>query len=156
MPIAHPPTDVVARIVRELEARGLPVAVGGSALLASLGLVDRVRDWDVTCEGDPAEVSAALDALALTWSALPTAGRPFATRARFAVDAGDHEIDVLVGFAAWDGHEVIAFPVRTSGAWLGLPIADPEVWARAYRLIDRTERADILDAWLRDRDQSSR
>lgn len=151
MTIAHPSIGVVTRIVAELRSCDLPVAVGGSALLASLGLVTRVRDWDVTCEGDPVDVAAALDRLGLAWSAPASAGRPFATRARLVVDAGDHEIDVLVGLAAWDGEEVVPFPVRATGTWLGLPVADPEVWARAYRLIGRTERAELLDAWLRGR-----
>lgn len=144
-PIAHPPLDVVLRIVAELEARGLPVAVGGSAVLAAQGLIDRVRDWDVTCEGEPEQVAALLDGLGLTWSAPASAGRPFATRARYVVDAGDHEIDVLVGFAGWAGDRVEAFPVRPVSSWLGLPIADPRVWARAYRLIDRPERASQLE-----------
>jgi len=142
--ILHPPVGTALRIVAALQERGLPVAVGGSALLASLGLVDRVRDWDITCEGDADEVAAALGALGLAWSAPASAGRPFATRARFVVDAGDHELDVLVGFAAWDGDTLVPFPVRRTGEWLGLPIADPQVWAQAYRLIGRPERAALL------------
>ena len=149
MSLAHPPTRTVGRIVAELQSLRLPVAVGGSALLASLGLVTHVRDWDVTSEGEPAEVTSALDRLGLAWSASPAPERPFATRARFVVDADDHEIDVLVGFAAWDRDEVVPLPVHVTGTWLGLPIADPEVWARAYRLIGRAERAELLDAWLR-------
>ncbi|WP_162893099.1 hypothetical protein [Microbacterium halotolerans] len=144
--IAHPPTETVAAIVAALAEHGFPVAVGGSAVLASLGLVDRVRDWDVTCEGDPDEIAQALDVLGLTWTAPPSAGRPFATDARYVVDAGDHEIDVLVGFAAWDGDRIERFPVRTSTTWLGLPIADPDVWTNAYRLIGRPERAAVLSS----------
>ncbi|WP_261166824.1 hypothetical protein [Microbacterium sp. Marseille-Q6965] len=146
--ITHPPTDTAVRIVAALRERGLPVAVGGSALLASLGLVDRVRDWDITCEGEPAVVTAALDRLGLAWTAPASAGRPFATRARLVVDAGDHEIDVLVGFAAWDGDRLVPFPVGVTGEWRGLPIADPAVWAIAYRLIGRPERAALLERWL--------
>lgn len=56
-----------------MRERGLPVAVGGSALLASL---DRVRDWDITCEGEPAVVTAALDRLGLTWTARALRRRP--------------------------------------------------------------------------------
>lgn len=146
--ISHPPLDTVGRIVSALEAQGIPTAVGGSAVLASRGLVERVRDWDVTCGGDPAEVSALLDALGLTWTAPQSTGHPFATRARYVVDAGDHEIDVLVGFAAWNGDRVEELPVRTASRWLGLPIADPHVWARAYRLIGRPERAIVLEEAL--------
>ena len=142
--IAHPPTDTVAAIVGTLTERGFPVAVGGSAVLASLGLIDQVRDWDVTCEGDPDEVAQVLDALGVSWTAPQSAGRPFATGARYVVDAGDHELDVLVNFAAWDGDRIERFPVRTSTTWLGLPIADPDVWTNAYRLIGRPERAAAL------------
>lgn len=146
--VSHPRTDVVARVVAALRVEGLPVAVGGSAVLASLGLVDRVRDWDVTTEGDDLAVCRALDAAGSPWEFVPGAERPYATAGRYLVQAGDHQVDVLVGFAAWDGDQVVTFPVRATGSWLDLPIADPAVWALAYRLIGRAERAELLRAWL--------
>jgi hypothetical protein len=42
----------------------------------------------------------------------------------------------------------VDLPSSTTRTWRGLPIADPSVWARAYRLLGRTDRADALDAWL--------
>ncbi|KAK3185246.1 hypothetical protein K4F52_005946 [Lecanicillium sp. MT-2017a] len=148
MAIQHPDINTVSEIVKYLRREGLPVAVGGSALLASLGIVDHVNDWDVTTEGDISKVTRALVAGGFEWKRLLDTERPFATAARFVVHASDHDIDVIVGFAAWDGDEVVELPVRESHTWLGLPMADPAVWARAYRLIGRTQRAELLDAWL--------
>lgn len=31
--------------------------------------------------------------------------------------------------------------------WRGLPIADPDVWLRAYRLMQRHDRAHLLQHW---------
>lgn len=146
MTAEHPPLTTVVRIIDALRERRAPVALGGSAVLASLGLVDRVRDWDLVCEAEPDDVAGVLDALHVAYATPSSGGRPFATRARFVVDAGDHEIDVLVGFAAWRGEEIVRFPAEPRSIWLGLPIADPDVWAVAYRLIGRPERAEALEA----------
>jgi hypothetical protein len=137
--ITHPPTDTAVRIVAALRERGLPVAVGGSALLASLGLVDRVRDWDITCEGEPAVVTAALDRLGLAWTAPTSAGRPFARRASSSTPGITRS---TCSWASPPGTATGSSPFP--GEWRGLPIADPQVWAQAYRLIGRPERAALL------------
>src|SRR5690606_33525847 len=104
--IRTPPFEPVRSIVTALQERGLQVAIGGSAVLAALGLVDTVRDWDITVEGDPDAVGRILDSLDLTVADRTEHMPPFATEQRFVVDAGDHEIDVLVGFALRDGQTV--------------------------------------------------
>lgn len=68
------------------------------------------------------------------------------------VDAGDHSIDVLVGFAlesAWEPGSpsdsgVVVIPARPGRTWLGLQMARPQEWILAYRLMGRTERAEAL------------
>lgn len=149
-----PPLEPVRSIVAALDAAGLPVAVGGSAVLAALGLVDVVRDWDVAVQGDPDAVGRILDSLGLTVADRTEHVPPFATVRRFVVDAGDHDLDVLVGFALRDGPAVWRVPVRVFSTWHGLPIAHPADWERAYRLMGRTDRADGLarhpdaSAWM--------
>jgi hypothetical protein len=149
-----PPLEPVRSIVAALAARGMPVAVGGSAVLAALGLVDTVRDWDVTVEGDPDTVADILESLGLTAVDLNETVPPFATDRRFVVDGGDHDLDVLVGFALLDRGRPWRVPVRVFRHWRGLPIAHPADWERAYRLMGRTDRADSLgrhpeaSAWM--------
>src|SRR5690606_6146798 len=98
-PVRLPPLDAVTAIVAVFERRGWPVAVGGSAVLAWLGLVDTVRDWDVTVDADPDEVRQALLAAGFEPEDRTSHEHPFATRRRLVLTLADHEIDVLVGFA---------------------------------------------------------
>ncbi len=87
-------------VVSALQSEGAVAAVGGSGLLAALGLVDSVRDWDVTTDAATQTVEAALAGVAgAVFSAAPAgeAGEAgYATRARFIVHSEDHDVDVLV------------------------------------------------------------
>lgn len=139
-----PPLDAVTAIVAVFEGRGWPVAVGGSAVLAWLGLVDTVRDWDVTVDADPDEVRHALLAAGFEPEDRTSHEHPFATRCRLTLTLADHEIDVLVGFALSDGAAIVPIPVRVAGQWQGLPVAHPVDWELAYRLMGRSERAAML------------
>ena len=141
--------DVVRAVADALAARSIQVALGGSGLLAALGLADQVRDWDLTTDAEPAEVAGALTAAGLAYSRASSGDGPYATRARLCVDAGDHQVDLIIGFAVRtaDGR-VQPLPTRVTGWWQGLPLGDPAVWATGYRLIGRAERAAALDRWL--------
>lgn len=49
-------------LVRSLAEAGCPVVLGGSGLLASLGLIDRVRDWDLVTDAPVERVLSAVPA----------------------------------------------------------------------------------------------
>jgi hypothetical protein len=146
--VEMPGTEVVRGVLGALGDAGIVAAVGGSGLLAALGLADRVRDWDLTTDADLGAVEAALTAAEIPYSPQQAHEGTWATRARLHVDGGDHDIDILIGFAIRAGETVHVLPTRVTGNWLGLPLADPVVWAQAYRLIERHNRAATLDAWL--------
>lgn len=153
----HPPLEPVRTIVAEFARRGWPVAVGGSAVLAWLSLVDTVRDWDVTVEADPDDVEQALLHAGFRAENRTSREAPFATLRRLTLTvphpaAPDYEIDVLVGFALRDGHTVVPIPVRAVATWNDLPIAHPSDWELAYRLMGRTDRAETLRASLAESD----
>lgn len=143
-----PPLEPVSTLIASLESHKAVAAIGGSGLLASLGLVDTVRDWDVTSDAPTSVVVEALKAEGLTARFETDRGGIYATRERLVVEAGGHGIDLLLGFAARTADGVVRFPTRVVGRWLGLPIADPVVWRDAYRAIGREERAILLDVWL--------
>ena len=143
-----PPLDLVLRTVNALRAHAAVSALGGSGLLAALGLTDRVRDWDLTTDAEPEVVAAALGAAGLEHRQVTAGDDRFATRARFRVDGDDHEVDLLVGFGFRVNGSTIPMPTRVTGHWRDLPLGDPVVWAQAYRLMGRTERADSLQTWL--------
>jgi hypothetical protein len=143
-----PPLDTVLRTANALREAGLVTALGGSGLLAALGLADQVRDWDLTTDATPEAVAAALAAVHLE-PVLASAGEGrYATRARFHVAGDDHEVDLLVGFALRSGATVIPIRTRVTGSWRGLPLGDPAAWELAYRLMGRPEPAAHLRRWL--------
>jgi hypothetical protein len=144
-----PPLSVVTAVLEALQAHDAVAAVGGSGLLAALGLVDSVRDWDVTTDAATETVEAALAGVAGAAVTAASAGEAgYATRARFIVHSDDHDVDVLVGFALLEQQQVVPLPTRVTRMWRGLPIADPAVWLQAYRLLGRHHRADMLQRWL--------
>lgn len=152
-PPCTPPLAAVTAVVRALRAHGAVAAVGGSGLLAALGLAGHVRDWDVTTDAPTAVVLAALRSTRLAFVPAATGNGLYATQARFVVLGNEHEVDVLVGFAVRLGDRVVPLPTRVTRHWRGLPIADPAVWLRAYQLIGREESAARLQAWVRQHDQ---
>ena len=125
-----PGRQVLNEVLTALQDAGIDAALGGSGLLAALGLTDHVRDWDVTTDADPHLVD------------------------RLRVDGADHDIDLIVGFPIRADDTVHHLPTRITGHWHGLPLADPAVWAQAYRLIGRLEPATALDEWLSTRPTS--
>lgn len=143
-----PPLHLVKQVVAALQAHGAVVALGGSGLLAALGLIDQVRDWDLTTDAEPGTVETALRSIGAKYEPSTAADGLFRTRAQFVVTAPDHDVEVIVGFALSDGEQVVQLPTRVTGVWRGLPIADPVVWLQAYQLMGRPERADPLQRWL--------
>lgn len=139
-----PPLTLVSHVQRVLSRRSIPSAVGGSGLLASLGLIGTVNDWDLVADAQPAAVEAALDELSLRYSRAEQSG-VFRTQALFTIDAGDHQIDVLVRFALQGPNGVIDIPARLGHWWRGLQMAEPEDWYLAYRLMGRQARAELLE-----------
>ncbi|PXY33459.1 hypothetical protein BAY59_10245 [Prauserella coralliicola] len=132
--------EPVVRVVTALRAAGLNPAVGGSGLLVALGLAEVANDWDVTVDADAETVREALDAASLTYRELD--------QGRYVIDG----VDVMVNFALTGPAGVEALPTRVTGEWQGLPIGDPEVWARAYRLLGREAKADLLERYLESRE----
>jgi hypothetical protein len=146
--VAMPGTEVLRTVLAALADAGIAAAVGGSGLLAALGLADHVRDWDLTTDADPRAVEAALTSAGIPYIPQPSGDDTYATRARLHVDGGDHDIDIIVGFAVRTGETIHELPTRITGHWLGLPLADPAVWADAYHLIGRHTPAATLETWL--------
>jgi hypothetical protein len=150
-----PRLDVLQDLQGGLLRLGVDVVLGGSGLLAALGIVEVVRDWDLTTDASAQEVEAALDALGVRFERAAAHPR-LASQGCFVVDAGDHTIDVISRFAVRSAQGVVAITSASSGRWRGVPLAEPAQWARAYRLMGRDQRADVLEAWLRSRTDSSR
>ncbi len=135
-------------VVEVLQAEGMRPAIGGSGLLVALGLSDVANDWDLTLDAAPSTVTEALDRAGVQYSDGTYAGDRYGTGCRYVVDGGDHQVDVVVNFSLREASGVTALPARVTGEWRGLPLADPVVWARAYRLLDKPNKAELLERWL--------
>jgi hypothetical protein len=136
------------QVVRRLNAAGIEVALGGSGLLHSLGLIQVVHDWDLTTDAAPERVLAAVEGL--TWEEVPYGSIPFASAYRLEIALTGCQVDMMVRFAITTAEGVCALPTFPCGAWQGVPTGSPEVWAVAYRLMQRHPKADLLSAYLRE------
>jgi hypothetical protein len=140
--------DLVRELQAALAAAGIGSVVGGSGLLASLGLVDVVNDWDLVTDADEAAVAAVLGALGLPAESDPAESGQYATRAVHRLERDGEKVDLLVGFAIRTDSGVVAIPAAGGGMWRGLTMARAEDWRVAYRAMGRTEKAAMLDRAL--------
>ncbi|ROR71923.1 DMT family transporter [Bogoriella caseilytica] len=146
-PVRIPPLPEVRQLQRRLASAGVSSVVGGSALLASLGLIDRVRDWDLVTDGDPELVAQVVGQLGFPVQRRGPSG-VFRTALCLTVAARDHEIDVLVGFQLAGPAGVVPIPAYPGARWQGLTMARPQEWELAYRLMGRPERATVLEDFM--------
>jgi hypothetical protein len=137
-----PPVALLLRWIGELERAGITVALGGSGLLAALGLGDRVRDWDLTTDAPFERVVAALG------DAPHRAFGSDAIHADRKLALADGALEVIVGFAFHGPSGPVHIPTRVSARPDGIPLGSPEGWAVAYHLLGRAAKAESLLGYL--------
>jgi hypothetical protein len=147
--VETPPIESLQSAFARLTAAGVTCALGGSGLLAALGLVDEVHDWDLTAEGD-------VHAIAALFADLPheLAGNS-GIHADHKVMLPGESVEVIVNFAFAVEGPVVRIPTLAHGTWNEVATASPECWAVAYWLMGeyegvplRRERAEMLFAYL--------
>ena len=137
--------DLVRRLQEALRDAGIGSVVGGSGLLASLGLVDTVNDWDLVTDADESAIAGVLRTLGLPSEPEDGDSERYATRALHRLERNGEQVDLLVGFAIRTADGIVRIPAAAGGSWSGLTMARPEDWRVAYRAMGRTERAALLD-----------
>jgi len=133
-----PPIEPVREIVGRLEAAGIACALGGSGLLAALGLWDRVRDWDLTTDAPVDHLTALLEG-----GSFERFG-PSGVHADSKLVIAAAGVDLIAEFALRAGDAVCRLPTIVTRRWNGLPLGSPEVWAVAYTLLERPAKAERL------------
>jgi hypothetical protein len=160
--LPRPHAAALRRVSRELTAAGVRHAVGGSGLLALLGLPVTVRDLDVEVEPGGATAVTSLPALQGFSVAVPYSTRgAMATTARGEIGGGTMVSGTLGGVPV----EVFEHPgLRTGGQWHPLPLrssgsttlngdeiplADTGFWWGLYTLLD-PRKAALLEPLVPD------
>jgi len=133
--VKSPPIEPLLDVVARLERAGLPCALGGSGLLAALELVDRVNDWDLTCDADPDRVAPLLEGLGLDLHGND------ALHADHKLTLREERIEVICRFAFHGPLGTIRLACVPSGVWRGVPLSSVETWAVAYALLAEGERS---------------
>lgn len=142
---SHPPFGLIGDLQRAFTDAGIETAVGGSAILLAHGAIDTVGDWDLMTDGEPDAVREVLRGLRLDVRR-EAPSDVFASAALYRVDRGDHQLDVICGFALRVEGRIHRIPLRPGKVWRDLVLSQPGPWAMAYRLMGRPERASLLEA----------
>ena len=137
-----PPLAPLHAAVGRLEEAGLLVALGGSGLLAALGLAEEAHDWDLTTDAAADEVAAHL-----AEAGIERVG-PSGIHADHKVRLAGGAVEIICGFAIRSGRAVVRIPTIVSARTEGIPLGSPEAWAVAYALLGREEKCDRLMRWL--------
>lgn len=142
MTAALPPVEPLHEVASILRRAGVGFALGGSGLLAALGLAERVGDWDLTTDADPAVIRR-------IFAECPHERfGPSGIHADHKLRVHSGAVEVIVGMAVRSGGAVCRIPTLPRGEWRGVPLASPEAWAVAYALLGRPGKADLLFAHL--------
>jgi hypothetical protein len=136
--VSAPPLAPLRDVVRRLERAGIRCALGGSGLLAALGLARLVHDWDLTLDGSLAEATRALADGDLVLHG------PSGIHADHKLVTARGRVEVIVGHAVAHRGGVCRLPALVSRRWRDVPLASPEVWAVAYALLGRPAKSDAL------------
>lgn len=151
--VSAPRFALLRSAIECLERAGVPVALGGSGLLAALGLADRVRDWDLTTDAKAEAVTAALSGgpFAVSGAVSGTLSGHDALHADHKLAFADGALEIILGFAFFTPAGVVRIPSRVHERRGGLPLASPEGWAVAYHLLGREEKSRLLFQYLESR-----
>ncbi|MDR6551599.1 hypothetical protein [Paenibacillus qinlingensis] len=135
-------------VTQKLDQAGIRYSLGGSGLLLSLGLIDTVGDWDVMVEAPKVQVLHALQHNRIEEKI--SGDYPFATQYKLVVLSDTPEVEIISGLAIHTDKGLCRLPSTPCATWNGIQIGSPEVWYIAYALMNRTVKAALLLAYLKE------
>jgi hypothetical protein len=127
-----------------LDELRIEYALGGSGLLYSMNLIDKVNDWDITTDCPQKELTRALDNF--EWAFAPSGDYPFASLYRISIPR--HNIDIIGKHGIHTNQGICELPTIFTSSWKGIKIGSPEVWFVAYTLMGRHHKASLLYNYL--------
>jgi hypothetical protein len=145
---SSPPIAPLRRLVLGLERAGVTSALGGSGLLAALGVevvageAVEIGDWDLTTDAPLEQVRRAV-----VRSRHRLMG-PNGPHADHKIQLRQGEIEIIIGFSIHAPAGTVRLPTLVTGHWNQIPIGSPETWAVAYGLLGRREKSEALFRYL--------
>ncbi|WP_456278431.1 hypothetical protein [Bacillus sp. AK128] len=138
-------TTTLQKITDKLEQHQINYALGGSGLLYSLGLGNRVGDWDLTTDASLEEVTDAL--YPLPYNLISCGDYPFGTKFKLLFDTNP-EIEIIGGFSIYHEDKLCTLPTIQAFRWKEIYVNSPVVWYVGYMLMGRIVKANLLKTYL--------
>lgn len=156
MPKIGQKIELLKKIALQFEKAHITWALGGSMMLYFKGIVPVFQDIDLMVADADAQTAQSI--LCSMGQMQPQTPNPkFRSKAfmEFVIDAVD--VDVIAGFAIVSGDSVVDCSLQKEQIVermpLGeacIPLQSPALWCRYYRLMDRTEKAQMIEQALSD------
>jgi hypothetical protein len=134
-------------VVKILDQNNIKYALGGSGLLLSLGLTDKVNDWDITIEIPKNDLLNILKFNEL--KEIESGDHPFFSKYKFLIHNFNPKVEIIGYFSIKTENGVCNLPSISVRKWRGIQIGSPEVWYVAYSLMNRIEKANKLFYYLK-------
>ena len=156
MPETGQKIELLKKIALQFEKAHITWALGGSMMLYFKGIVPVFQDIDLMVADADAQTAQSI--LCSMGQMQPQNPNPkFRSKAfmEFVIDSVD--VDVIAGFAIVSGDSVVDCSLQKEQIVermpLGeacIPLQSPALWCRYYRLMDRTEKAQMIEQALSD------
>lgn len=156
MPKTGQKIELLKKIALQFEKAHITWALGGSMMLYFKGIVPVFQDIDLMVADADAQTAQSI--LCSMGQMQPQNPSPkFRSKAfmEFVIDSVD--VDVIAGFAIVSGDSVVDCSLQKEQIVermpLGeacIPLQSPALWCRYYRLMDRTEKAQMIEQALSD------
>lgn len=158
MPEIGQKIELLKKIALQFEKAHITWALGGSMMLYFKGIVPVFQDIDLMVADADAQTAQSI--LCSMGQMQPQNPNPkFRSKAfmEFVIDSVD--VDVIAGFAIVSGDSVADCSLQKEQIVermpLGeacIPLQSPALWCRYYRLMDRNEKAQMIEQALSDSD----
>ncbi len=132
---------ILKDICQSLNEHKIPFSLGGSGLLYFLGIVHDFNDWDLVLYCTESEAKAAL--LHYNQTQLKNSGI-YTSSFFFQVTHQGVKFDIMGYFGVKNFGEDYKLPYKVSKHLGIIPLGDVKDWLKAYELMGRTDKVDII------------
>ncbi|MBW5446527.1 hypothetical protein GE107_10700 [Cohnella sp. CFH 77786] len=132
-------------IVDLLDKHQIPYALGGSAMLYDLRLIEEVNDWDITVECPKQEILEILN----EYDCVEQRSGDFPFASEYRISIPELKLDIIGFFGLHTDTGIVTLPVSHGSDWDGIKVSSPEIWYVAYSLMKRKRKSEVLMDYLK-------